>query len=82
MTKLEITKLIASKTASYCTSATISALITANTPVKKPYQKVVIFIGAFMVASLLEKPVEDYVNSSIDEIASGIDQIKILYVAK
>lgn len=82
MTKLEITKLIASKVASYSTSATISALITANTPVKKPYQKVVIFIGAFCVASLLEKPVEDYVNNTIDEIATGIDQIKILYVTK
>jgi hypothetical protein len=82
MTKLEITKLIASKVASYSTSATISALVTANTPVKKPYQKVVIFIGAYMLASLAEKPVEEYVCNQIDEIANGVQQIKVLYVAK
>lgn len=82
MTKLEITKLIASKVASYSTSATISAIVTANAPVKKPYQKVIVFIAAYCIAGLAEKPVEEYVCNQIDEIASGYDQIKALYATK
>jgi hypothetical protein len=64
------------KIASYSAGATATSLILANTPVKKPYQKVVFYIGAFVIAELISSRTEKYVADEIDKVAASYAEAK------
>jgi hypothetical protein len=69
-------KTVIVKVASYSAAATATSLILANTPVKKPYQKVVIWIGAYVISELIAQRVEKYVVAEVDSVIASYEAVK------
>ncbi len=68
MNKTKITKMIAKNVVGMSVGFTVSNVIASNVHITKTHHKVMVYVGAMVVGSMVAKKAEQHVDEQIDAI--------------